>query len=435
MGLVPGCVPERDDLRLIYSTLIRCAAPVAFGIVLWRGFRDRGYWQGLGERFGFGPRAARAGSIWLHAVSLGEMTAAAPLIRGIQARHPHVPLIVTTATPAGRARALDLFGGGADIRYLPYDTPGSVRRFFTRAQPKLAVILETELWPNLFERCRIDGIPLLLVNARLSGKSVSRYRRLDRIFGGLVRNLFSDKVFVAAQSAADVERFRDIGVPEVQSADVGNIKFDLHADAELEKLGHAVRRSFGTRPVWIAGSTHPGEDEQLLAAHAEVLAKFPETLLLLAPRHKDRFPAVAALIERCGFSFVSRSSGAVPTAASSVVLIDTLGELSMLYAAADVAFVGGSLVPIGGHNLLEPAALGIPVLTGPSHSNSKEVAQALLQCGAALEVADAQALGNTLSGLLGNAPERQRIGTLAKELVAANRGSVSRLLELLDSRL
>ena len=363
------------------------------------------------------------------------MTAAAPLIRGIQARHPHVPLIVTTSTPAGRARAFDLFGGGADIRYLPYDTPGSVRRFFIRAQPKLAVILETELWPNLFERCRIDGIPLLLVNARLSGKSVSRYRRLDRIFGGLVRHLFSEKVFVAAQSAADVERFRAIGVPEVRSADVGNIKFDLHADAELEKLGHAVRRSFGTRPVWIAGSTHAGEDEQLLAAHAGVLAKFPETLLLLAPRHKDRFPAVAALIERRGFSFVSRSSGAVPTAASSVVLVDTLGELSMLYAAADVAFVGGSLVPIGGHNLLEPAALGIPVLTGPSHSNSKEVAQALLQRGAALEVADAQALGNTLSGLLGNALERRRIGTLAKELIAANRGSVSRLLELLDSRL
>jgi 3-deoxy-D-manno-octulosonic-acid transferase len=385
-------------LRWLYSLLIRCAAPIAFGIVLWRGFRDRGYWQGLGERFGFGPRLARAGSIWLHAVSLGEMTAAAPLIRGIQARHPHVPFNNTTATPAGRARALALFGGGADIRYLPYDTPGSVRRFFIRTQPKLAVILETELWPNLFERCRIDRIPLLLVNARLSSKSVSRYQRLDRIFGGLVRNLFSEMVFVAAQSGGDAERFRAIGVPEAQSAVVGNIKFDLHADTELESLGHTLRRSFGARqdgsprPVWVAGSTHAGEDEQVLAAHAAVLAKMPETLLLLAPRHKDRFPAVATLIERCGFSFVRRSTGAAPTAASSVVLVDTLGELSMLYAAADVAFVGGSLVPIGGHNLLEPAALGIPVLTGPSHSNSREVAQALLQCGAALEVADTQAL-------------------------------------------
>jgi 3-deoxy-D-manno-octulosonic-acid transferase len=196
-----------------------------------------------------------------------------------------------------------------------------------------------------------------------------------------------------------------------------------------------VRRSFGARPVWIAGSTHAGEDEQLLAAHAAVLAQIPDALLLLAPRHKDRFPAVMTLIARCGFSFVSRSSGAAPTPASSVVLVDTLGELSMLYAAADVAFVGGSLVPIGGHNLLEPAALGIPVLTGPSQSNSKEVAQALLQYGAALEVADTQALENALLSLLGNASERRRIGTLAKELVAANRGSVKRLLELLDSRL
>jgi 3-deoxy-D-manno-octulosonic-acid transferase len=428
-------------LRPLYSLLIRCAAPVAFGMVLWRGFRDRGYWQGLGERFGFGPRLAQGGSIWLHAVSLGEMTAAAPLIRGIQARHPHVPLIITTATPAGRARAFGLFGGGADIRYLPYDTPGSVRRFFTRTQPKLAVILETELWPNLFDRCRIDRVPLLLVNARLSSKSVSRYLRLDRIFGGLVRRLFSEKVFVAAQSTGDAERFRAIGVPEARSAVVGNIKFDLHVDEELENRGHAVRRSFGARrdgsprPVWIAGSTHSGEDEQLLAAHAAVLAKIPEALLLLAPRHKDRFPAVATLIARSGLSFVSRSSGAAPTTACNVVLVDTLGELSMLYAAADVAFVGGSLVPIGGHNLLEPAALGIPVLTGPSHSNSREVAQALLQCGAALEVADAQAVKEALLSLLGDAAERGRIGTLAKALIAANRGSVNRLLELVDTRL
>jgi 3-deoxy-D-manno-octulosonic-acid transferase len=441
VDLVHGCVPERDNLRLIYSMLVRCVAPVAFAIVVWRGFREREYWQGLGERFGFGPRLARVGSIWLHAVSLGEMTAAAPLIRGIQARHPHIPLVVTTATPAGRARAFALFGGGADIRYLPYDTPGSVRRFFTRNQPKLAVILETELWPNLFERCRINSIPLLLVNARLSNRSVARYRRMDGIFGGLVRNLFSENVFVAAQSAGDVERFRAIGASEVRSAVVGNIKFDLHVDAEAESLGQAVRRSFGARPdgsprpVWIAGSTHAGEDEQLLAAHAAVLAEIPEALLLLAPRHKDRFPAVATLIERGGLSFVRRSSGAAPTAGNSIVLVDTLGELSMLYAAADVAFVGGSLVPIGGHNLLEPAALGIPVLTGPSQSNSREVAQALLQCGAALEVADATQLQNVLLRLLGDAPERQRMGTLAKELIAANRGSVNRLLELLDSRL
>jgi 3-deoxy-D-manno-octulosonic-acid transferase len=439
MVMVHDGVSERLLMRLLYSFLIRCAAPIAWLAVLWRGLRDRSYWQGLGERFGYGARLPAAGSIWLHAVSLGEVTAAAPLIRGIQARHSHMPVVVTTATPAGRARAFALFGGGVDIRYLPYDTPGSVRRFFARTQPKLAVILETELWPNLFECCRRNGVPLLLVNARLSQKSVDRYQRLDRLFSGLVRRLFSDKVFVAAQSAEDLQRFRSIGASEVQSSVAGNIKFDLQADPAVTRQGLAVRAEFargrdGTpRPVWIAGSTHAGEDEQVLAAHAALLKSSPQALLLLAPRHRERFAAVASLLDARGLVYVRRSSATPPSADTAVMLVDSLGELSMLYAAADVAFVGGSLVPIGGHNLLEPAALGLPVLTGPSHANSKEVALMLLRRGAAIEVADAAELERVLQRLLENAPERQRIGSLAKDLIAANRGSVSRLLYLVET--
>jgi 3-deoxy-D-manno-octulosonic-acid transferase len=440
MVVVPGGVSERIvSVRLLYSLIIRCAAPIAFLVVLWRGLRDRSYWQGLGERFGGGERLPAGGSIWLHAVSLGEVTAAAPLIRGIRARYAHIPVVVTTATPAGRARAFALYGGGVDIRYVPYDTPGSVRRFFARTRPKLAVILETELWPNLFERCRVNGVPLLLVNARLSEKSVARYQRLDRIFSGLVRRLFSEKVFVAAQSAEDLQRFRSIGASPAQSSVAGNIKFDLQVDAEAMNQGRAVRQEFapgldgGLRPVWIAGSTHADEDEQVLTAHAALLTKLPQALLLLAPRHKDRFAAVASLLDARGLAYVRRNSAAPVSAETSVLLVDTLGELSMLYSAADVAFVGGSLVPIGGHNLLEPAALGIPVLTGPSHSNSKEVALMLLQRGAALEVADAAQLARVLLCLLCDAPERQRIGTLAKDLIAANRGSVSRLLSLVET--
>jgi 3-deoxy-D-manno-octulosonic-acid transferase len=428
-------------LRFFYSLLIRGAAPFAFAVVLWRGFSDRGYWQGLGERFGFGETLAGEGSIWLHAVSLGEVTAAAPLIRGIQAQYSHIPLVVTTSTPAGRERAFALFGGGVDIRFLPYDTPGSVRRFFARTRPRLTVILETELWPNLFNRCRISGIPLLLVNARLSDKSVSRYIRLDRTFNGLVRGLFSEKVFVAAQSASDAERFRAIGASPARTSVTGNIKFDVRSDEGTAFRGRALRRGFGSaprgseRPVWIAGSTHAGEDEQVLTAHAALLGKMPGALLLLVPRHKVRFAAAAALIESRGLAFVRRSSGAAPTADTRVMLVDTLGELSMLYAAADLAFVGGSLVPVGGHNLLEPAALGLPVLTGPSHSNSREVAQLLLQSGAAVEVADAAGLERAVYGLLSDAAERQRIATLSKHLIAANRGSVGRLLDLVKSRL
>ena len=441
MVLVHGGVSERILVRRLYSLIIRCAAPIAFIVVMWRGFQDRGYWQGLGERFGYGAGLSAGGSIWLHAVSLGEVTAAAPLIRGIQARHAHIPLVVTTATPAGRARAFALFGGGVDIRYVPYDTPGSVRRFFVRTQPKLAVILETELWPNLFERCRVNDIPLLLVNARLSDKSVAGYLHLDRIFLGLVRRLFSDKVFVAAQSAEDLQRFRTLGASPVQSSVCGNIKFDLQLDPAAMSQGLAARQEFAQgadgrlRPVWIAGSTHAGEDEQILTAHAALLNKLPQALLLLAPRHKDRFAAVASLLDARGIAYVRRSSGTAPSAEAAVLLVDTLGELSMLYGAADVAFVGGSLVPIGGHNLLEPAAVGIPVLTGPSHSNSKEVALMLLQRGVALEVADAAELERVLLRLLEDASERQRIGTLAKELIAANRGSVSRMLDLVETRL
>jgi 3-deoxy-D-manno-octulosonic-acid transferase len=221
----------------------------------------------------------------------------------------------------------------------------------------------------------------------------------------------------------------------------GNIKFDVHLDSDTERQGRALRRSFGhgekggERPVWIAGSTHAGEEEQVLSAHAALLERMPDALLLLVPRHKDRFGAVAALLESRELAFVRRSGGAGATAETRVMLVDTLGELAMLYSAADVAFVGGSLVPVGGHNLLEPAALGLPVLTGPSHSNSKDVALLLLQSGAAIEVADVDSLARTLLRLLGDAGERQRIAVLAKEIIAANRGSVDRLLELLKSRL
>ena len=422
-------------MRFLYSLLMRCAAPVAFAVVVWRGFGDRGYWQGLSERFGFGTRlSSDADSIWLHAVSLGEVSAAAPLIRALQVQLPHIALVLTTATPAGRARALALFGAGVDIRFLPYDTPGSVARFLACTRPRLAIILETELWPNLFAACRARRIPLLLVNARLSRKSVARYQRLDGLFGGLVRELFSGSVFIAAQSSGDAQRFEAIGAAPTQTAVIGNIKFDLHVSAEAQSQGKALRADRG-RPVWIAGSTHAGEEEQVLAAQAELLATLPDALLLLVPRHKDRFDSVAQLLEARGLSYVRRSSGAAPTAQTQVMLVDTLGELSMLYAAADVAFVGGSLVPVGGHNLLEPAALGLPVLTGPSHANSKEVATLLLQQGAAIEVADAKGLSQTLSRLLGDAQERERIGAVAKDLIAANRGSVERILELVRSRL
>jgi 3-deoxy-D-manno-octulosonic-acid transferase len=441
------------SLRL-YSLLIYCAVPFALAAVLWRGLRDRRHWQALGERFGWGRRMNAAPSIWLHAVSLGEMSAAAPLLRALRLKYPQYPLVLTTATLTGRARAAGLFGDGAQVRFLPYDTPGAVARFLDRIRPCLAIIVETELWPNLFAECERRGVPLVLASARLSAKSVARYRRL----GDLFRGVFSAVSLVAAQSAEDAERFIEIGANSARTRVVGNIKFDLSVGAEAIDKGRALRVSLGgARPTWIAGSTHAGEEEQVLAAHEKLRDALPNALLLLVPRHPGRFDAVADLLTRRQLRFTRRSravepGGAGPVEAKSVeaepvgadsggaelgsaaqvVLVDTVGELESLYASADAAFVGGSLVPIGGHNMLEPAALGLPVLTGPFHFNGKDIARLMLDQGAALQVGNAQELAAALARLLADPRERLRIGAIGRHIVESNRGSVARLLELIE---
>jgi 3-deoxy-D-manno-octulosonic-acid transferase len=404
-------------------------APFAFATVLWRGLRDRSYWQGLSERFGWGARRRSSPTIWLHAVSLGEMSAAAPLVRALRARYPQIPLVLTTATPTGRARARALFGDAVGVSFLPYDTPGSVVRFLDRIRPRLAIIMETELWPNLFNECERRGVPLVLASARLSAKSVLRYQRLGRLF----RGIFSANVSTAAQTLNDAERFVAIGAAASRTHVVGNIKFDMQLSPGVIDQGRQLRASFGiARPVWIAGSTHAGEEEQVLDAHEALQTDRPNGLLLLVPRHPDRFQAVADLLSDRKVRFARRTAGVVPDAATQVLLVDTIGELAALYAAADVAFVGGSLVPIGGHNLLEPAALGLPVLTGPYNSNSRDIARLLLSQGAAVQVSDSRELAEALRLLFADPVDRQRIGAIGRRIVESNRGSVARLLELIE---
>ncbi|HME41236.1 MAG TPA: lipid IV(A) 3-deoxy-D-manno-octulosonic acid transferase [Steroidobacteraceae bacterium] len=408
-----------------YSLLMYCAAPIAFVLPLWRGLRDRGHWQGLSERFGWGGPPSSSPAIWLHAVSLGEMSAAAPLVRALNSRYPGIPLVLTTATLTGRARARSLFGDMASVRFLPYDTPAAVARFLDRIRPRLAVIMETELWPNLFKECERRGVPLVLASARLSAKSVSRYRRL----GSLMRGIFSGISLLAAQTPEDAERFIAIGAQSARTRVVGNVKFDLQLSEGVIERGRELRAALGgARPVWIAGSTHAGEEEQVLAAHAQLP---DDALLLLVPRHPQRFASVADLLSRRALRFVRRSAGAMPDASTQVLLVDTVGELTALYAAADVAFVGGSLVPVGGHNLLEPAALGVPVLTGPYYFNAKDIARSMLREGAAVQVADAAQLAAALGRLLADPGERARIGSIGRRIVESNRGSVQRLLALI----
>jgi len=416
-------------MRRLYSLLMVLLVPAAFAVVLCRGLRDRSYWQNLREHFGWGPSIGSAPSIWLHAVSLGEVTAAATLVRALRARYPEIPFVLSTATPTGRARAQTLFGGDIGIRFLPYDTPGSVERFLKRIRPRLAVIMETELWPNLLHECRLHGVPVVFASARMTAKSASRYRRLGTLFRGAL----ATNTLIAAQTSEDAERFIGIGADRARTHVIGNVKFDMQLGHSLIEQGRQLRLSYiGSRATWIAGSTHGGEEEQVLDAHAALLPEFANALLLLVPRHPQRFDGVANLLAQRGIRFDRRSVAQVVRPDAQVLLVDSVGELAALYAAADVAFVGGSLVPIGGHNLLEPAALGVPVITGPYNANSAEIARSLVQSGGAVEVADAKGLADVLRQFFADPAMRRRVGACGREFVELHRGSVARLINLID---
>jgi 3-deoxy-D-manno-octulosonic-acid transferase len=338
-------------------------------------------------------------------------------------------MVLSTATPTGRARAQSLFGKDVDIRYLAYDTPGSVRRFLARINPRVGVIIETEIWPNLLHECRRRGVPILLASARLSPKSVSRYRRVRALFGAAV----AQNMTIAAQSTEDAERFIAIGADPARTRAVGNLKFDMQFGEGVLEAGRKLRTEYlGERPVWIAGSTHAGEEEQLLAAHAELKQAVAHSLLVLVPRHPQRFESVAQLLARRSERFDRRSAVASVRPDADVLLVDTMGELAVLYAAGDVAFVGGSLVPVGGHNLLEPAALGVPVITGPYTANSAETARALMLRGGAVQVADAHTLANVLGQFFTDPNMRRRTGICGREFVEAHRGTVARLMDVID---
>jgi 3-deoxy-D-manno-octulosonic-acid transferase len=418
-------------LRFLYLVGVYLAAPLVSLLLLWRGFADRSYWHNFAERFGFGAPLPPQG-VWLHAVSVGEVQACAPLVSALAQRHPQLPLTVTTFTPTGAARARALFGNLAQVRYVPFDLPGAVRRFFRRVQPRLAVIFETELWPNLYRESARRRVPLVLASARLSARSVSRYQRLGTLF----RETVARTALIAAQGAPDAERFESLGADPANTHVTGNIKFDFELPPDIVARGARLRARYAAaRPLWVAGSTHGGgEEEAVLAAQQLVCREHPEALLVLAPRHPPRFAEVAQALQQAGIPFRRRSDAAdaAAEAACAVVLLDSLGELLDFYAAADVAFVGGSLVPVGGHNLLEPAALGVPVLTGPSYANSEAIAQLLVQRGAAEVVRTAAELADRLNTLLADPAARARMGAAGRASVDSNRGALVKLLTLIE---
>lgn len=417
-------------MRFVYIFLGYLFAPLWVGALAVRGFKDKTHWRGFSQRFGLGATLPTR-SIWVHAVSVGEVQAAVPLIEALLARFPQIPLVLTTTTPTGRARAEALFKHRVDVRFVPIDWPGAVRRFFNRVQPRLAVILETEIWPNLYHRCGRLGVPLVLASARISPRSVDSYRRLV----GLFRETLSHGIFIAAQSPEDAQRFRSIGASAERTHVVGNIKFDFGYPPDMEERGHVLRQMLGpNRPVWVAGSTHEHEEEQLLAAHRRIRERFSNALLVLVPRHPPRFADVATLLRERGLRFVRRTSAMPVNADTEVYLLDTLGELPPFYAAGDVAFVGGSLGidHVGGHNLLEPAALGLPIVAGPHNFNSADVARMLADRQALRLVHDAPQLAAVIGELLAKPEMRATMGAAGRKTVDDNRGAVKRLMEFLE---
>jgi 3-deoxy-D-manno-octulosonic-acid transferase len=410
--------------RLLYTLLLYFLLPYILLRLAWRSLRQRAYLTGIGERFGYYDEAPREPLIWVHAVSVGETRAAEPLVHALVERYPGHRVLLTHMTPTGREAGVALFGESAARCYLPYDYPGAVARFLRHFRPRAGLLMETEIWPNLIHACRDRGVPLHLVNARLSEKSYSGYRR----FPGLARESLAGLAAVAAQSTDDAGRFSALGAtaPRV----TGSVKFDIDPPPEQLERGRAWRRGYDERrPVLLAASTREGEEALLLDALAGL--DVPGLLAVIAPRHPQRFDEVARLLAARGVRFQRRSESTVIAQDTRVVLGDSMGEMFAYYAACDVAFIGGSLVPVGGQNLIEACATGKPVLLGPSTYNFAEAAELALQAGAAVQVRDAAALAREAQRLLRDPSAAQRMGGAGLAFCAAHRGATQRVLELI----
>ena len=415
--------------RTLYTALFYLGLPLV-AIRLWlRARKAPAYAKRIGERFTLGMPTLQPGGIWVHAVSVGESIAAAPMIRALLERYPALPITVTCMTPTGSERIQALFANEARIQhcYLPYDLPCAAARFLDRVQPRLAVIMETELWPNHIHQCAKRGIRVALANGRLSQRSAKGYGR----FSKLTAPMLAEMSLLAVQTAAEAQRFRDLGARPETVEVTGSIKFDLTIDPQLLQRAAELRSQWQAqdRPVWIAASTHEGEDEVVLDAHRRLLGRHPDALLILVPRHPERFNSVFDLCQREGFATVRRSTGANVDAQTSVLLGDTMGELLFLYALADSAFVGGSLVPNGGHNLLEPAALAKPVLSGPHLFNFLDIAAQLREAGALAEVDDAEGLAVEVQRLFELPRDAQRMAEAGLAVMRRNQGALQRLLD------
>lgn len=415
---------------ILYNLLIHLISPLLLGILYWPKKGKPSFGKRWPEHLGLIATTTQIKPVWLHAVSVGEMVAATPLIKALKVEHPELPILVTTTTRTGADIAAKL-GDLIEHRYAPLDFPWAIALFLRRVQPRALLIMETELWPNWLASCGKKQLPVLVLNARLSARSAQRYQRFHAIFKLLSKNISH----IACQHQADADRFAALGLAQEKLSVTGSIKFDIEYSDEVRQQGKTLREQLGAaRPVWIAASTHEGEDEQLLAAHRTLLQTLPETLLILVPRHPQRFDQVAQLVTDQSFTLSRRTEKALTTD-TQVYLGDTMGELPMMLAAADIAFVGGSLIERGGHNLLEPAALGKPILTGPSTFNFSDITQQLIKANGAVVVNDAEQVAQQLQQLFSTPEQANKMGHQALVVVKENQGALANTLAVINAQL
>lgn len=414
--------------RLIYALLLALALPYVLLHLLLRGWRQPGYWQHIGERFGHYAQTGDKPLIWLHAVSVGETRAAVPLIQALQAHYPDYQILLTHTTPTGRASSEQLFADTVWRVYLPYDYDFAVKRFVRQFRPALGMLMETEIWPNLIAACHREHVPVMLVNARLSVRSARRYRWLS----GMVRQSLANLSGIAAQTSADAERLRELGGQRISI--MGNLKFDSTPPAAQLQLGLAWRIQIGEqRLAWLAASTREGEEALILDAWEQMPAN--NALLIIVPRHPQRFDQVAELLEKRAIRYQRRSSGVALSSDTQVWLGDSMGELFAYYQAADLALIGGSLLPLGGQNLIEAAAVGCPVIIGRHLWNFAEVSRAALASGAAVQVQTADELAHVVTDLLNDASRRAAMSAAALAFSRSHQGATARLLDLIAAYL
>lgn len=414
--------------RGLYSTASYLLTPVAFARLGLKSRKNTGYRRHLGERLGYiAAPERRARHVHFHAVSVGETLAAEPMIKKLAVQYPGLSMSVSVTTPTGREQANKRLSDLAHISFLPFDNPDSVKRFLSRIQPDLLVMVETELWPNLIYQCHKDRIPTLVLNARMSDKSAQNYQK----FSSLTREMMSQVDLILAQFSQDADRFIQLGAQSESVVTLGNLKFDASLSKDLRQRAADFHKSLGIaeRLVWIAASTHPGEEELLLKIHRDLLGQYPDLLMILAPRHPDRRAELEALLNESEMDFSLRSQlrdGGELEKNNSVLLLDTLGELNLFYGLADIAFVGGSLIPHGGHNPIEPALWGVPILTGIHCHNFLEITEQLVESGSLKQCAEQSELLSELLALLESADLRQQMGSASAQVLQKNQGSLDK---------